>query len=148
MFYYRTSKYIPSKAGQVLNFTDAPLLLPESNNTFGRSPFTNNRTGHVVLVQHGEYVMDQKVAMAGNTGAIVVVVCNHVDGELPPLVDNKDVIPLVGIQKADGEALIAPISTDTNSKAVRAIFESTARYIVNTEGGMVSNFSSWNQVHC
>ncbi|KAI8052884.1 peptidase S8/S53 domain-containing protein [Syncephalis plumigaleata] len=139
----RIIEYIPSRAGQVLNFTNVPLSLPNSNDTFGCTPFTNNRTGHVVLVQRGGCVMDQKATMAGNAGAVAVIVYNNVDGDLPPLVDNRDAISLVGIPKAEGEALIEAMGANTNGKTVRVTFESTARYIVNSNGGKVSSFSSW-----
>ncbi|RKP26967.1 peptidase S8/S53 domain-containing protein [Syncephalis pseudoplumigaleata] len=140
---HRMIEYLPSLPGQILNFTDVPFSLPDANNTYGCSPPATHRTGHVLLVQRGNCSMDEKALMAGRAGAVAVVVYNNVDGELPPFVGNSDAIPLVGIEKADGEALIGAMGADTSGATVRATFEASTRYIVNAHGGTVANFSSW-----
>ncbi|KAI9595022.1 peptidase S8/S53 domain-containing protein [Syncephalis fuscata] len=138
-----TIEYLAADPGHTLNFTNVPFSLVDTNNEYGCNALVNNYTGHVMLVKRGGCVMDDKARIAKNAGAIAVVVYNNVDGPLQPKLDNPTLLPLVGINSINGNALVEAIKTKPDNETVFTTFEADARYVTNPNGNQVSTFASW-----
>ena len=89
---------------------DAGLGLPED--------FSEDAAGKIALIQRGEITFNEKVQHAIDAGAIGAVIYDNTDSLSPlrPSLSISSSIPVVGLSKADGEALIAQM----NEKDVEA----------------------------
>lgn len=118
---------------------DAGLGLPED--------FTEEASGKIALVERGNNSYWEKVENATEAGAIGVVIYDNVaslNPVRPGLGNNRSEIPVVGLQKADGEALLEQmdkaevnanlyVRTETNQKSQNVIAVKKPEGIVNPE---------------
>ncbi len=108
--------------------------------------FSDDAKGKIALVQRGENSYWEKVVNATNAGAIGVVIYDNTDSLTPvrPTLNNNSTIPVVGITKDDGEALLAQLSkgavkanliihTHTNQKSQNVIAVKKPANVVNPE---------------
>lgn len=82
---------------------DAGLGLPEN--------FTEDAKGKIALIQRGENTFNEKVQNAIDAGAIGAIIYDNVDSLSPlrPSLSIDSTIPVVGMRKDDGEALVSQI---------------------------------------
>ncbi|CAH0345357.1 M20/M25/M40 family metallo-hydrolase [Bacillus sp. CECT 9360] len=75
---------------------------------------TVDLTGKIALIQRGEITFGEKVLNAAEKGASGVVIYNNADGDLNGTLGeaNDKYVPVVGLTKAEGEALAAKISAN------------------------------------
>lgn len=71
-------------------------------------------TGKIALIQRGEITFAEKVLNAAEKGASAVVIYNNADGALNGTLGeaNDKYVPVVGLTKAEGEALMAKVTAD------------------------------------
>ena len=75
------------------------------------SNFSAEAVGKIALISRGELTFQQKVENAHAAGAIAVLIYNNVDqaGPLNPSINDHAPIPVGGITKVSGEALLADV---------------------------------------
>lgn len=99
-------------------------------------------TGKIALAQRGTCNFSTKALNAINIGAVGVLVYNNVPGVVSgtlgaPLPPPADVVPVVGISKADGEFIIA------QTTPVTMTWTAEMDSFPSPTGGLISSFSSW-----
>ena len=75
------------------------------------SNFSAEAVGKIALISRGELTFQQKVENAHAAGAIAVLIYNNIDqaGPLNPSINDHAPIPVGGITKVSGEALLADV---------------------------------------
>lgn len=91
--------------------------------------------GKIALVSRGSLNFSEKEQNAKNAGAIGVIVYDNADGDLVYMQD-ENLLPMVFISKADGEALIAQENKTVSVSRDYNVFVDTS------DGGLMSSFSS------
>ena len=76
-------------------------------------------TGKIALVQRGGISFGEKVLNAAQKGAAGVIIYNNVDGAVNGTLGEhrEDYVPVVGLTKAEGEALVAALEAGTADEA-------------------------------
>ena len=100
--------------------------------------FPENTNGNIALIQKGEITDWEKVENAQNSGAIGVVIYDNeerLSPVRPNLNNNESTIPVVGIQKVDGEALITQLNEgEVNANLyVRTQTNQTSQNVIATK---------------
>ncbi|GLZ40671.1 M28 family metallopeptidase [Actinokineospora sp. NBRC 105648] len=100
-------------------------------------------TGKIALVQRGACPFAQKQQAAFDAGAVGVVVYNNVDGPLTGTLSDPAAakLPIGGVTKADGEALVAASNGASTTLELRALREDRTSYnvIAQTKTGRKNN---------
>ena len=94
-----------------------------------------NLRGKIALVRRGELTFSEKVLNGQKAGAVAVIVCDNVEGQLSNMTVEGASIPAIFITKADGDYLMA-----LEQKTV-TVFDSD-RSMDNPSAGQMSEFSS------
>jgi Zn-dependent M28 family amino/carboxypeptidase len=129
-------------ASSVLSFSPAtpaggitaPLAVLAQDETSGceAADFANIPAGAVVLARRGGCPFGVKSANAGAARAAAVLVANNQDGPLDQatLGDVANVLPTVGLSKADGDALAGRAGVGVNLVLATTIEDRTSRNVV------------------
>ncbi|MFD1705200.1 DUF4910 domain-containing protein [Siminovitchia sediminis] len=107
---------------------DAKLGKPED--------FTTDAAGKIALISRGEITFQEKVAHAVEAGATGVLIYDHVDqpGPLNPSIGGDTTVPVGGISKASGIALLNDIALQekTVTFTVEKLKSATSQNIIAT----------------
>lgn len=95
--------------------------------------------GKAVLIQRGECSFHEKALSAQKAGAVAVILYNNQPGALTPSVEGDEpiTIPVVMLNQADGEALVAAGEGQTLTWTDRTVSSE------DPNAGRISDFSSW-----
>ena len=98
-------------------------------------------TGTIVLIRRGTCTFLIKATNAQNAGAVGVVLYNNVAGPINPTVAGTPpvTIPVVAVTNVAGAAINAAIAAGPTTLT----WTSTATYLPQPTGGLISSFSSW-----
>lgn len=117
--------------------------IARTSDPIGCTADTADLSGKVAITTRGTCSFAQKAVNAQQAGAKALIIQNNAVGFITPTVegDTKITIPVVSVTLANGAAIIAALTDDSNVPTVEFTGELTSE--PNITGGLISDFSSW-----
>ncbi|WP_078379811.1 S8 family serine peptidase [Sutcliffiella halmapala] len=92
--------------------------------------------GKIAFIARGTYTLFEKIVNAKNNGAVAVIMYNNMDGHVPNIGENQDLIPSFSMTQKAGSELLAAIQSGNTS------FTFSNEKLGHTEGDTLASFSS------
>ncbi|GGN42149.1 S8 family serine peptidase [Deinococcus daejeonensis] len=107
------------------SFTGTIVAAGGTNNEFcGTTTRNSALAGNIALISRGTCSFEEKTANAVASGAKGVMIYNNAAGALGMTLTNNYAVPVVGIQQADGQALMGKLPTTGTVAVTGADYES------------------------
>ncbi|MFC6592240.1 S8 family serine peptidase [Deinococcus lacus] len=132
----------PSPDGEIGTTLDIVKATPlDACSVNGASPFAaGSLTGKAVLIKRGTCTFAEKATNAAGAGAAAVILFNNTTGFISPSLGAGSPIPVLSIQKTDGEA-IAKMIDDGQKPTIT--FTGKEGKFPNPEANAITSFSSY-----
>ncbi|PNY82595.1 S8 family serine peptidase [Deinococcus koreensis] len=107
------------------SFTGSVVAAGGTNNEFcGTTTRNAALSGNIALISRGTCSFEEKTANAVASGAKGVMIYNNAAGALGISLTNAYAVPVVGLQQADGQALLGKLPTTGTASVTAADYES------------------------